>query len=214
MAESYSVPVGPAEVTLRFKNSRFIGVAGPAPDVEAAKAFVGAARARFPDASHHCYAYAVGHGATVLHGMSDDGEPSGTAGRPMLAVVQGAGVGDLVVVAVRYFGGTKLGTGGLVKAYTETAQTAVVALTTEAKVDRIAARLILPYDLHGSCCQVLARWEVAVEAEDFADQVRLSVSLAAEDLQQLQRELADATSGRVCLELDEWTEDTRDEGER
>ena len=146
--------------------------------------------------------------------MSDDGEPSGTAGRPMLAVVQGAGVGDLGVVAGRYFGGTKLGTGGLVKAYTETAQTAVVALTTEAKVDRIAARLILPYDLHGSCCQVLARWEVAVEAEDFADQVRLSVSLAAEDLQQLQRELADATSGRVCLELDEWTEDTRDEGER
>ncbi len=83
-----------------------------------------------------------------------------------------------------------------------------------AKVDRIAARLILPYDLHGSCRQVLARWEVAVEAEDFADQVRLSVSLAAEDLQQLQRELADATSGRVCLELDEWTEDTRDEGDR
>ena len=81
MAGSYAVPLRPAETMLRFKNSRFVGIAGPASTVEEAKAFLNEVRGRFADASHHVYAYAVGFGATVTHGMSDDGEPSGTAGR-------------------------------------------------------------------------------------------------------------------------------------
>ena len=173
MAGSYTVPLRPAETTLRFKNSRFIGIAGPAPTVEEAKVFLDEVRRRFADASHHVYAYAVGHGRSVTHGMSDDGEPSGTAGRPLLAVVQGTGIGDLVVVAVRYFGGTKLGTGGLVKAYTETAQAVVAALATETKVHRINARISLPYDLHNSCRQVIEKLAVEIAQEDFADDVRL-----------------------------------------
>ena len=201
MADSYAVPLRSAETTLRFKNSRFIGVAGPAATVAEAKAFLAGVRERFADASHHVYAYAVGHGATVTHGMSDDGEPSGTAGRPMLAVVQGAGMGDLVVVAVRYFGGTKLGTGGLVKAYTETAQAAVAALATEIKVHRIDARMVVPYEFHNACRQVIEKLEVEVD-EEFADEVRLQLRLPEGDLPRLQQEVADATAGRVVVTVD------------
>ena len=89
----YPIAVGEVEVEVWAKNSRFIGCAAPAETVEDAKAFIAAMRERYPDASHHCYAFAAGYGATVTHGMSDDGEPSGTAGRPMLAVMQGAGIG-------------------------------------------------------------------------------------------------------------------------
>ena len=202
MAGSYAVPLRPAETTLRFKNSRFIGIAGPAPTVEEARAFIDKVRGRYADASHHVYAYAVGYGATVTHGMSDDGEPSGTAGRPLLAVVKGAEIGDLVVVAVRYFGGTKLGTGGLVKAYTETAQAVVAVLATEIKVHRIDARIILPYELHNACRQVIEKLAVEVAEEDFADDVRLQLRLPEEDLPRLRLEVAEATAGRVVVEID------------
>ena len=95
MAAGYPIPAAEAQVELRFKNSRFIGTAGPAPTVEEARAFIARLREQFPDASHHAYAFAAGFGSSVIHGMSDDGEPAGTAGRPMLAVVQGAGLGDV-----------------------------------------------------------------------------------------------------------------------
>ena len=147
----YPIAVGEVEVEVRAKNSRFIGCAAPAESVDDAKAFIAAMRERYPDASHHCYAFAAGYGATVTHGMSDDGEPSGTAGKPMLAVVQGAGIGDVVVVATRYFGGTKLGTGGLVKAYTETAQAALEAVPVEMKVETELLSVNLSYDSYAPC---------------------------------------------------------------
>ncbi|MCX7792579.1 MAG: YigZ family protein, partial [Chloroflexaceae bacterium] len=117
MTSRYPIPAGRARAELLVLNSRFVATAGPAPDVEAAKAFIAAIRQELPGASHHCYAFLAGHGASVIAGMSDDGEPAGTAGRPMLAVLRGSGLGDVVVVVTRYFGGALLGTGGLVRAY-------------------------------------------------------------------------------------------------
>ena len=137
MKTGYPVPAAPVEVELRFRNSRFIGAAGFAETVEAARQYIQAHRERFPDARHHVYAFAVGFGASVTCGMSDDGEPSGTAGRPVLTVVQGSGLGDTVVVVTRYFGGTKLGTGGLVKAYTETTQAAIALIERRDKVHTV-----------------------------------------------------------------------------
>ena len=121
---------------------------GHTPTTEKARSFIQEVKSRYPDGRHHCYAFAIGHGASVTHGMGDDGEPSGTAGeinvkskphaipdtpilltcvlrragRPMLSVLTGTELGDCCVVVTRYFGGTKLGTGGLVKAYTEATQ--------------------------------------------------------------------------------------------
>ena len=201
MAASYSIPVGVEEVELRFKNSRFIGVVGPAASVEEARAFIDSVRAKYPDAGHHVYAFAAGYGATVRHGMSDDREPSGTAGRPTLAVVQGAGVGDVVVVIVRYFGGTKLGTGGLVKAYTETAQAALAAVSYEEKVELVRARTALGYEFYEICKLQIESCGGQIEAEDFGGEVKLTLSIGAEHLAQLQTAVQDLTSGRVLVEL-------------
>ncbi|NKB70739.1 MAG: DUF1949 domain-containing protein [Candidatus Latescibacteria bacterium] len=200
MSASYLVPVAPAQVELRFKNSRFIGLSGPATTPEEAKAFIAAARRDYPDASHHVYAFAAGYGNTVQCGMSDDGEPSGTAGRPALAVVQGAEMGDVVVVLVRYFGGTKLGTGGLVKAYTETAQAALAALQCRTKVQWLDGRLMVPYPLHGACRVVCEGKGAVIEAENFAARVEMRLSLAAEDWDALAAAVRDLSAGRIQLE--------------
>ena len=197
---SYPVPAAAVQVELRFKNSRFIGLAGPAADPEEARAFIAGARREYPDASHHVYAFAAGYGNSLQCGMSDDGEPSGTAGRPALAVVQGAGLGDVVVVLVRYFGGTKLGTGGLVKAYTETAQAALAALERRTKVRLLGGRLIVPYALHGACRLLLGARGVAIDEENFGARVELRLSVADEGWEDLAAAVRDLSAGRVALE--------------
>lgn len=200
MAAGYPIPAGEAQVELRFKNSRFIGTAGPAPTVEEARAAVGRLRERFPDASHHAYAFAVGFGSSVVHGMSDDGEPAGTAGRPMLAVVQGAGLGDVVVVATRYFGGTKLGTGGLVRAYAGTAQAALEALPRQEKVAWAGARLQLPYEFYARCRALVEKLEGRVEGEDFGAQVELRLRLRQDRLEECCGAIRELTAGQVRLD--------------
>lgn len=195
----YPVPASEAEVELRCKNSRFIGTAAPARNVEEAKAYIASIRTRFPDASHHCYAFAAGFGATVVHGMSDDGEPSGTAGRPMLAVVQGAGLGDVVVVATRYFGGTKLGTGGLVKAYTETAQAALAAVERVDKIETIGVLIELGYEAYEVCKRHIEALGAQIEAEDFGANVELMLRMDEEYFDELVTTLKDATSGRAQI---------------
>ena len=196
----YPIAVGEAEVELRFKNSRFIGCVGQATSVEEAKAFIAVVRDRYPDASHHCYAFAAGYGATVTHGMSDDGEPSGTAGRPMLAVVQGADIGDVVVVATRYFGGTKLGTGGLVKAYTETAQAALAVVPVERKVETELLSINLGYDSYAPCRKRIEELGGLVENEAFETSVVLQVRAEIKIVDDMRRALADMTAGRALVE--------------
>jgi uncharacterized YigZ family protein len=196
----YPVPARETEVELHFKNSRFIGNVGCAATVEEARGFIAGVRARYPDASHHVYAFAVGYAATVTHGMSDDGEPSGTAGRPTLAVVQGANMGDLVVVTTRYFGGTKLGTGGLVRAYTGTAQEALAATPRTMRVQLCHFQVLLSYPLHATCRKLLEDLGAVIEAEEFTDAVRLVASCPRDDLPAVAAALTEATSGRVAPE--------------
>lgn len=197
----YLVPAGEARVELRFKNSLFIGTAGPAATVEEARALVARLRGEFPDASHHVYAFAIGSGASVTHGMSDDGEPSGTAGRPVLAVVQGSGLGDVAMVVSRYFGGTKLGTGGLVKAYGSTAKAVLEALPRVEKVERISARLVLPYELHARVRLFIGEVEGEIESEEFSAQVLLRLRLRRDRAEGLDRAVQELSAGRVRLEF-------------
>ena len=197
----YSIPASESEVELHAKNSRFIGTARAAATVDEARAFIASVRERFSDASHHCYAFAAGYGATVIHGMSDDGEPWGTAGKPMLAVVQGCGLGDVVVVATRYFGGTKLGTGGLVKAYTETAQAAIAAVDRVDKVELVGVTVTLGYDAYQVCKREIEALGAVVEAEDFNTQVQIELRLDANRYAVLRATLIEMTSGRVQVEL-------------
>src|SRR5690349_3350547 len=136
-ARRYLVPARVHRVEQEVQKSRFVTTAAPAPTVEEARAFIARVREEFPDATHNCWAYVAGPpGSTAQVGMSDDGEPHGTAGRPMLTVLLHSGVGDICAVVTRYFGGTLLGTGGLVKAYSGGVQLALVDLPTIERVPK------------------------------------------------------------------------------
>ncbi|MEI6892695.1 MAG: YigZ family protein [Pontiella sp.] len=133
----YLVPAALHKAETTEKKSRFIATLQRVKTPEAAKMFLEQIRAEYPDARHHCWAYVAGPaGSTHSCGMSDDGEPHGTAGRPMLQVLQNCGIGEIMIVVTRYFGGTKLGTGGLVRAYTGAVQAALESLPTEEAIEK------------------------------------------------------------------------------
>ena len=141
------IPAREARVEIRVVNSRFIATAAPVFTVDEAKDFVSRVRHEFADATHNVPAYIVGHGASVVAHCSDDGEPAGTAGRPALAVLRGSGLGDVAVVVTRYFGGTKLGTGGLVRAYGDAVRAVLDVLPRAAKVPTHTVSIVAPYSL-------------------------------------------------------------------
>lgn len=137
----FRVPSATYRGEIEVAHSRFLVTAALAKTVEDAKAALRAVRAEMPDATHHVYAYRIGHGNSVIEGMSDDGEPSHTAAPPILAVLRGSNMGDILVVVTRYYGGTKLGTGGLVRAYSDAARLALNNIKTEYKVARVRLSL-------------------------------------------------------------------------
>lgn len=203
----YRVPTGEAQSELVVKNSVFVGTVGHAPTVEAAQAFVAAIRARYADANHNAWAYRLLEGGQALFGSSDDGEPGGTAGRPILAVLEGSGLNQVAAVVTRYFGGTLLGTGGLVRAYGGAAREALAALPTRELALHAIARLRVDYGLHGNLRYLLPRQGVLIEDEEFADQVTLRVAIPHEQVPELTRQLRELTNG--ALDLERCLEDER-----
>ncbi|MCP4880935.1 MAG: hypothetical protein GY905_10360 [Gammaproteobacteria bacterium] len=145
------------EVRTEVKNSLFIANLRHTPGRDACTEHLHAMRALYPDANHHCWAVvAEAPGNSTYWGFSDAGEPSGTAGRPMLQVLSHANIGEVSVVVIRYFGGTKLGTGGLVKAYSDAVKAVIAECPTRLKRDLCEVIISLPYDLSGKiehCCQ-------------------------------------------------------------
>jgi uncharacterized YigZ family protein len=194
------MPAGRARAEIRASNSRFIATAGPAASVEAARALIAEIRAEMPDASHHVYAYVIGHGATTTLGMSDDGEPSGTAGRPALAVLRGSGLGDVALVVTRYFGGTLLGTGGLVHAYGDAAKAVLALLPREEKIERRTLVATLPYAAYDTARRLVVAHAGSIVDEAFAADVTLRVLLPAAQVAALVAALSEATAGQARIE--------------
>lgn len=186
-------------VETRAGNSRFITTIAPAATVAEAQAFIREIREEMPDATHHVYAFRIGHGNSVSEGMSDDGEPSGTSGPPTLAVVRGSDLGDVALVTTRYFGGTKLGTGGLVAAYTAAAQAAFRELETEEKVNRVACELDVPYPVLDAVRKALDASDVIVEDENYEADVHLKFLVPEERVTPLSETIKNLTSGRVQM---------------
>jgi uncharacterized YigZ family protein len=155
----------------------------------------------FADATHNCWAFVVGApGSTDRIGMSDDGEPHGTAGRPMLTVLQHCGVGDIVAVVTRYYGGTKLGTGGLVKAYGGAVQWALASLPREQRVTRLEVIARVGYPVVSAIHQLLPQYEAEIVAEAYGVDVRVHLRCPEEHADGLRRALMDATRGLVHFE--------------
>jgi uncharacterized YigZ family protein len=167
--------------------------------VEAAKRFIEQVKQEHPQCSHVVYAYAIGHGNSVIHGLSDAGEPSGTAGKPALAVVKGSNLGDVTVVIIRYFGGTKLGTGGLVKAYTRTAQETLAGLPVSEKVERVSVSVSLPYSLFDSVKRLAETHHGHVEEETFTTEVTLVLTFIVDDLPNFESDLAELSNGQLSV---------------
>lgn len=207
LPERYRVPAGSAEGELVVKNSVFIGSAGPAPDAAAAAAFVQRIRATYPDANHHAWAYRISGGPQGEIGSSDDGEPGGTAGRPMLAVLEGSGLLEVVVVGTRYFGGIKLGTGGLVRAYAAAARAALEHLPTRERVLHRVAAIDADYALYGQLRYVLPQHGVRILEEEFGALVRLMLAVPAAEAGAVADLLRELSNGGILL-------DERWEGQR
>ena len=197
--ERYRVPAGEAQAEIVVKNSVFIGNVGHAPDIEGAHGFVSAIRAKYSDASHHAWAFRLSEGPQGKIGSSDDGEPGGTAGRPMLAVLEGTGLHQIVAVVTRYFGGTKLGTGGLVRAYSQAVREALDDLPTVERVLHRSVSLTVDYALYGTLVYLLSKQDVRVEDEVFADSVTLRLAVPAARLAEVAATVRDLGSGQVEL---------------
>jgi uncharacterized YigZ family protein len=203
-ATRYPIPAARVRVEDHVEHSRFIATLAPAATANDARAFIDSIRHEMPDATHHCYAFVAGPpGSSGDIGSSDDGEPGGTAGRPMLTVLLNCGVGDVVAVVTRYFGGIKLGKGGLVRAYGGAVQHALRQLTTVMRVEMTEVRVTFAYPHTDAVRRALAREEAEILHETFGDDVALTVRLAEDRLDAVRRILLDATSGAARLDATE-----------
>ncbi|HEX2991870.1 MAG TPA: YigZ family protein [Anaerolineales bacterium] len=203
---AYTIPLQEIRREHGAVNSRFIATLGPVANVEEARAFIARIKKEFADASHNVPAYIIGGGNTVTEYFSDDGEPSGTAGRPALTVLRGSGLGDVAVVITRYFGGTLLGTGGLVKAYTESTQLVAQAVGRGRRVPVHVAMAAIPYNLLERVRLVVKRNHGEVLGEDFAADITMTLQFPVESFDKFQNELRELSSGKVAAEIIESTE--------
>ena len=208
MSRRYPIPAAERRTEIRVSNSRFIVTAAPAFTVEEAKAFIKRIKAEFKDASHNVPAYVIGYGPSVTAHCNDDGEPSGTAGRPMLAVLQGSGLGDIVAVVTRYFGGTKLGTGGLVRAYGDAVKEVLTILPRAEKVPTHTVMMALPYNLFEQVKLLVGVWRGHILDEAFAADITITARFAIEDFSHFQDALRELSHGQLEAEIIETDQET------
>lgn len=198
---AYKVPLGKERIELRVSNSHFIATLGPATSVEEARAFIDDIRREFHDATHNVPAFVIGHGSSTTMHCSDDGEPSGTAGKPALAVLQGSGLGDVVVVVTRYFGGSKLGTGGLVRAYSDAVRQVLERVQSAEKVVTHLLLLAVPYNLLEQTRLLVSNHNGIVLEEAYAAEVTLKVRMRVAAVPGFQEAIRGISSGRVEAEI-------------
>ena len=204
--DDYLLPAKEARSEILVVNSRFIASAAPAESVAAAREFITRIRAEFDDASHNVPAFVIGHGNSVTSHCSDDGEPSGTAGRPALAVLSGSGLGDVVVVVTRYFGGTKLGTGGLVRAYSDAVRAVLEVLPRARRVPTHTALLAIPYNWFERLKLLVEAHQGAILDQQFAADVTLTLQFPVDAYEDFCQALTEASSASLAPEIIETTD--------
>lgn len=192
---AYLAPVGGAEAEIRERGSRFVAIVRAVDDEEAGRRELERVTRRFPDATHHCWAWRLGPAGAPR--SSDAGEPSGTAGLPILRALQGAGLSDALVVVVRWFGGTKLGKGGLARAYGAAAREALSHAAVERRVPSGELVVVASYPAVGAVKRLLRPPEIELVSEDYGADVRFVLRVADHRRQELEEGLAEL---RVQLE--------------
>jgi uncharacterized YigZ family protein len=195
MDQRFVVPFGPARAETIVVNSRFIASLDYVETVEEARNFMASIRKEFPYASHNVPAFIVGGGNSSTEFCSDDGEPSGTSGRPLLSVLRGSGLGNVAVVVTRYFGGTLLGTGGLVKAYTEAGKKVLEAARRGELVEVAFLSAALPYRLFEPFRSAAETSGGRMLSTEFAELVRIKVEIPLRGLDEFRSRFADLSGG-------------------
>lgn len=192
----YPVPARSHRVEETVQRSRFLTTVARAESDIQARTVLNAVREEFPDATHHCWAFVAGPpGSTIAVGMSDDGEPHGTAGRPMLTTLLHSGIGEIVAVCTRWYGGTNLGTGGLSRAYSGGVKLALEGLPLDRKVERARMQVEVGYPQLDGLQKLLAELDGRVEREQYGGRVIYEVAVPELFLPRLQRGIADLTAG-------------------
>ncbi len=176
---------------LEIKKSEFIAYAYPVTSREQAMFHVEQLKVKYPDARHHCWAYIIGDpDNTTSAGFDDDGEPNGTAGRPILNVLQHKSIGNVIIIVVRYFGGIKLGAGGLTRAYAGSAQAVVDEMTLLPFVPMAQVEIVADFATEAQCRYVVEDLHGQIDKVTYSQHVRLSITLAERDIETLKERLA------------------------
>ena len=192
------VPRAEAAAECLVKGSRFLGEVFPIVGQAEVRERLRAQKAKYADATHVVHAFIAGAHAEIM-GMSDDGEPGGTAGRPVLDVLKGRDVTNVLLTVTRWFGGTLLGTGGLVRAYGDTAKKVLAAAPFEPLVEKAAFSLTCSYAAYPAVRHLLADWSLFDVCESFGEDVTLRGSVAAEERAAFARAVSEATNGAVSV---------------
>lgn len=199
MDEPLLVPDGTSRTEFTEKHSRFIGQCFPVSNEKEVKEIVKQLWEEHPGARHVVYAFITGKKNSRTEGMSDDGEPKGTAGSPVLQVLNGSGVTNVLCTVVRYFGGTLLGTGGLVKAYTQSAKDAIGALPIKELIEENSFYFDISYDFYDQIRYILKNRNVRIEKEDFSEKIRIEGVIAAAAYEALEKEIKNISAGKIEL---------------
>ena len=204
----YPIPAQETRTEIDVLNSRFIASLAPAFSVDAARDFIARIKTEFNDASHIVPAFVIGFGPSVTAHCNDDGEPSGTAGRPALAVLQGSGLGDTVVVITRYFGGTKLGKGGLVRAYGDAVRAVLEITPLAEKIPAHTVMIALPYNYFERLRLLVTDHHGQILDETFGADITLTCRFSTAAFEPFQAALAEASHGSLQAEIIETNPET------
>jgi len=201
MTTRYPIPGHETRAETVVVNSRFICTIGEARTVDDATAFVKRVKNQYSDATSHAYAYHIGYGASVTDSCNDGGEPRGTAGKPMLAVLAGSDLGDVVAIVSRWFGGTKLGTGGLVRAFSGALKAALEVMPRSERVERKTFLIEVPYPLYERVRLLVASHYGAIASEEFGVRVLLTLVFPVDDVDGFASALRELSAGGVEMLL-------------
>lgn len=191
------IPLEPVQTEILVVNSRFITSLEYAGSVEEARAHLARVRGHHPTATHNVSAFIIGHGNSIVTHCSDDGEPSGTAGRPALAVLQGSGLGNVSVVVTRYFGGTLLGTGGLVRAYGDAVREVLKVVKFAALLPTTTLMFVIPYRLYDQILRLIEAHNGQVLDTAFLEEITVTVRFKDEEVEAFSGQLGNLSAGQV-----------------
>jgi uncharacterized YigZ family protein len=192
-------PANEARQIITVQKSRFIASAAPSSSVEEARSFIARIRHEFPDASHNVTAFIIGFGNSTITHSSDAGEPAGTAGRPILSILMGSGLGNISVVVTRYFGGIKLGTGGLVHAYSDAVRAVLRVLPLVQLVTVQQAWISVPYASYERLKTLLQEYQAVPLESSFSTDVLVSARFPVEILDNFTKNLLENTNGQATV---------------